>query len=217
MSFGLGGGQAAEATALTATLMGIPTAGRYPPSSLGPQGLKAKLQEIWLRRLEVLAAERTLLILLEDAHWIDPSSSELFGLLVARIRQLPALLVATSRPEPRPEWWADPSVTVLPVERFGAREGLAMVERVAGGRAMPRELRDEIVAKADGVPLFLEELTKAVEETGLVDEAVDRGRAGGPPLLAIPSTLQDSPSGEARPAVIAQGGGADGGGHRPRV
>ena len=191
--FALSGGPVAEATALTAALLGIPAEGRYEASALGPQGRKVKLQEIWLQQLLGLATRRPVLMLLEDAHWIDPSSFEQFGTVVDRIQRWPVLLVVTFRPEFEPEWDAFPHVTVLYLDRFGPGQSAAMVERIAGSKTLPAPVLDQIVAKADGVPLFLEELTKAVLESGLLANAADRRRqASTPAPLAIPATLQDS-------------------------
>ena len=191
--FALSGGPVAEAAALTAALLGIPAESRYEASALGPQGRKVKLQEIWLQQLVGLAAQRPVLMLLEDAHWIDPSSIEQFDMVIDRIQRLPVLLVVTFRPEFEHPWSHYPHVTVLSLDRFSPRHSIAMVEGITGGKALPGPVLDQIVAKADGVPLFLEELTKAVLESGVLENAVDRWRlAGTLAPLAIPATLHDS-------------------------
>ena len=140
-----------------------------------------------------LAERQPVLMLFEDAHWIDPTSLELLTLTVARAPQLPLLLLVTARPEFTPPWPADAHVTMQVLARFGRREGATLVARSAGGKALPAEILEQILARTDGVPLFLEELTKTVIESGLLREedghyALD----GALPPLAIPTTLHDS-------------------------
>jgi predicted ATPase len=125
------------------------------------------------------------LLVLEDAHWLDPTSHELFDLVVQRLQRLPLLLVVTFRPELRPTWAGQPHATLLTLTRLGSRQALAIAERVAGGR-LSTAVAEQIVARTDGVPLFVEELTKAVLEAGPLE-------GGGPlPPMAIPATLHDS-------------------------
>ena len=124
----------------------------------------------------------------EDTHWIDPTSRELLDLTLDRISRLPVLLVVTFRPEFQHAWGGQPHVTMLALNRLGGRDGAALVERLAGNAGLAEEIVDEIVVRADGVPLFVEELTKAVLETG--DHAI---LAASPlPALAIPATLYAS-------------------------
>ena len=134
-----------------------------------------------------------MLELYEDVHWIDPSTLELLDLLVERVRALPVLVVLTYRPEFSPPWTGQRHVTALTMNRLGRRQGAVMVDRVTGGKALPAEILDQILAKTDGVPLFLEELTKTVLESGLLADAGDHYELAGPlPPLAIPATLHDS-------------------------
>ena len=111
-----------------------------------------------------------MLALLEDAHWIDPTSLDVFGRLVDRLPGLRALLVITFRPEFAAPWIGRAHVAALSLSRFGRRQAVAMVDRVTGGKALPAEVLEQIVAKTDGVPLFVEELTKTVLESGLLRE-----------------------------------------------
>ena len=115
-----------------------------------------------IEQLVVLARTTPVLELYEDAHWIDPTTLELLDLLVERVRALPALVVITYRPEFSPPWSGQAHVTYLPLNRLGRRQGAAMVERVTGGKTLPPEVVEQIVARTDGVPLFVEELTKTV-------------------------------------------------------
>ena len=191
--FALSGCPTEEATALTAALLGIAVDGRDRASALGPQGRKTKLQRVWLEQLVGLAGRKPVLMLLEDAHWIDPTSLEQFDLVVDRIRRLPVLLVVTYRPEFQQSWGRHGHVTALFLERFGPRQSAAMIERVTGGKALPAPVLQQLVAKADGVPLFLEELTRTVLASGQLEVAGDAWRLAGPlPALAIPETLHDS-------------------------
>jgi tetratricopeptide (TPR) repeat protein len=126
-------------------------------------------------------------------HWVDPSTLELLGLVVERIRQLPALALITFRPEFQPPWTGQAHVTTLTMSRLGRRQGADLVARVSGEKPLLPEVVEEIVARTDGVPLFVEELTKTVLESGLLTDAGDRYELPGPlPPLAIPTTLHDS-------------------------
>ena len=131
--------------------------------------------------------------MLEDAHWIDPTTSELFGLVIDRIQHLPVLLLITFRPEFTPPWTGYAHVTSLTLSRLGQRQGAQMVERLTGGKPLPAEVLRQILLKTDGVPLFVEELTKTVLESGLLADAGDHYELRGSlPPLAIPATLHDS-------------------------
>ena len=191
--FALSGMQTADATAMTAALLGIPTGTRYPLPALSPQARKTKTQELWLQQLVGLAQQRPVLVLLEDAHWIDPSSLDQFDLAIAGIQQIPVLLVVTFRPEFVHPWGHHPHVTALLLNRLSHRQSVAMIERFTGSKRMPEEVLQQLVSKADGVPLFVEELTKTVLESGLLVEAGDQWQLMQPlPPLAIPASLHDS-------------------------
>jgi predicted ATPase/class 3 adenylate cyclase len=186
-------GQLDEAVPLLAALLGIPTGDRYPALRLSPQRQKQRTLEALIEQLAGLARDRPVLELYEDVHWVDPSTLELLDLLVERVRALPVLAVLTYRSEFSPPWLGRAHVTSLPLNRLGRRQGAAMVERVTGGKALPNEILDQIVARTDGVPLFVEELTKTVLESGLLADVGDHYELSGPlPPLAIPTTLHDS-------------------------
>ncbi len=182
----------ARAVPLVADLLSISTEGRYPPLELPPQRQKELTFAALLEQLVGLAARRPVLVALEDAHWIDPTTLELFGLVVDRVRDLPALVMITFRPEFVSPWTGRAHVAALALSRLGRRHSAAMVGRVVGDRTLPAAVVDQIVAKTDGVPLFVEELTKVVLETGLAREAAERQAVESPLSLAIPDTLQDS-------------------------
>jgi len=178
---------------LFAALLSLDGSGRYPALDLTPQAQKARTFQALLQQMEGLAARRPVLMVLEDAHWLDPTTRELFELAVDRIQHRPVLLVATFRPDSVLPWTGFAHVTVLSLNRLSRRQGAAIIERVSGGKPLPEEIVEQILAKTDGVPLFVEELTKAVLESGLLDDAGDHYALDGPlPALAIPSTLRDS-------------------------
>jgi predicted ATPase/class 3 adenylate cyclase len=182
-----------QAVPLIAALLGIPTAGRYPVPELTPQRQKQRTLEVLVDQLDGLAAATPVLLAYEDAHWIDPTTQELLGLAIERIQRLPVLALITFRPEFAPPWSGLPHVSRLALTRLGRRHGVAMVEQVVRDKALPDEVAAQIVAKTDGVPLFVEELTKTVLESGLLKDAGDRYELAGPlPPLAIPATLHDS-------------------------
>ena len=129
----------------------------------------------------------------EDAHWIDPTSRELLDLTIERVRSLPVLLIVTLRPEFQPPWTGQPQVTMLALNRLDRRDRAALVRQIAGGKALPDDVVAQIVDRADGVPLFVEELTKSVLESGLLREERDRYVLDGAlPPFAIPTSLHDS-------------------------
>jgi class 3 adenylate cyclase/tetratricopeptide (TPR) repeat protein len=178
---------------LIAEHLAIPTGDRYPPPALAPQEKKARTFEALLAQLKGLAAKQPVLIAAEDAHWFDPTSLELFDCIVDCIQRLPLLLVVTFRPEFAPRWTDRPHVTLLTLDRLEQNESAMLIDQLSGRRPLPAEVKGHILAKTEGVPLFVEELTKTVLELGLLRETDERYELTGPlPPLAIPSTLQDS-------------------------
>ena len=134
-----------------------------------------------------------MLAIYEDVHWADPTTLELLDRAVDEVQRLPVLVIITFRPEFVPRWTGHGHVTALSLSRLGRRQGTAVVDRVTGGKLLPQEVLEQILAKTDGVPLFVEELTKAVLESGLLEDRGDHYELTGPlPPLAIPTTLQDS-------------------------
>ncbi|MBV8892391.1 MAG: AAA family ATPase [Acidobacteria bacterium] len=182
-----------EDMAFLTDLMSLPASERYPLPNLSPQRKKERILEALIRQLEGLAYQQPVVIVFEDAQWIDPTSRELLDLVVERVRSLPALLIVTFRPEFQPSWTDQPQVTMLALNRLDRRDRTALVAQIAGGKALPDVVVDQIAERTDGVPLFVEELTKSVLESGLLREETDRyvlDRALPP--LAIPTTLHAS-------------------------
>ncbi len=179
-----------EELALLAELLSLPAESRYPPLGLSPQRKKENTFAALLRLLEATARRQPVLFICEDLHWIDPSSRELLDRIIERAAALPVLLVATHRPEFVPPWNGLPQVTTMTLTRFDRRAAMALVDRIAGGAALAREVAAEIVERADGVPLFVEELTKAVIEAGGSGEAVAKTLAGAlSSTLMVPAAL----------------------------
>src|SRR6476659_1055045 len=178
---------------LFAALLSIPAGERYPPQSLSPIQQRRQTLAALLDQFEGLARKQPVLLLCEDVHWADATSLELLDLTVERIRQLPVLAVFTFRPEFKPAWVGLPNVGTLTLGRLDRNDVESMVAQVTGGRVLPAEVMKQIVAKTDGNALFVEELTKAVLEAGILVEDAQGYRLDGPlPPLAIPATLQDS-------------------------
>jgi tetratricopeptide (TPR) repeat protein len=182
-----------EAISLLADLLSIPTGNRYPPLNLTPQKRKEKTLHAQLAQVEGLAAQQPVLMVWEDVHWSDPTTRESLDLLVDRVPTLGVLVIITFRPEFAPPWVGRPHVTILTLNRLPPRQRAEMIAYVTGGKTLPREIADQIVDRTDGVPLFIEELTKSVVESGLVAEAEDRYVATGPAApLSVPTTLHAS-------------------------
>jgi class 3 adenylate cyclase len=178
---------------LVAALLSIPTSGRYPPVSLTPRKQKEWTLQALVAQVEGLAARRPVLILVEDAHGSDATSRELFDLLIERVVNLPVLVLVTFRPEFSPPWLGRHQVTLLSLSRLPPRRQAEMIASVTGGKALPPEVAAQIIDRTDGVPLFIEELTKAVIESGALTDVGDRyAIEGSLPALAIPATLNAS-------------------------
>jgi len=178
---------------LFAALLSIPLAGRYPPLALTSAQQRRQTLAALLDQFEGLACRQPILLLFEDVQWADPTSIELLDLTIERIRHLPVLAIFTFGQEFEAPWTGLPNVTMLALGRLDQSRAQTMVEQVAGGRRLPTEVIGQIIAKTDGIPLFVEELTKAVMESGILVEDAEDYRLDGPlPPLAIPATLHDS-------------------------
>jgi class 3 adenylate cyclase/tetratricopeptide (TPR) repeat protein len=173
--------------ALLAELLSLPSTAAT--LNLSPQRKREMLFEVLLHQLEALGRNRPILMVLEDAHWIDPTSRELLDLTVERVARLPVLIVITFRPEFEHSWGGQSYVLAMALSRLGDREGADLVAQLAGDASLRRDTIEEIVARADGVPLFVEELTKAVLESGDPNAVL---AASPSPELAIPATLHTS-------------------------
>ena len=178
--------------ALLVEMLSLPSDGRYPVLELTPQQRRQKTLEALVVQVAALARQNPVLMIFEDAHWADPTSLELFGRIVDKIPSLCALLIVTYRPEFDPPWIGRPDVTALTLNRLGEREVVAMIDRVSGNKALPESIRQNIMERTDGIPLFVEEMTKAVLEAA-VEGGAERSIAAIPPsAIAVPASLHAS-------------------------
>jgi hypothetical protein len=189
-----------------AALLSIPLGGRYPPLTLSPAQQRRQTLATLLDQLEGLTRQQPILFFFEDVHWADPTSIELLDLTIDRVRHLPVLAIFTFRPEFEPPWAGLPNVTTLALERLDRPQVQIMIKQLTGGLQLPVEVMSQIINKTDGIPLFVEELTKMVLESGiLIEDAADYRLDGPLPPLAIPATLQDFPDGPPRPPCGGEG------------
>jgi TOMM system kinase/cyclase fusion protein len=182
-----------EAVPLLATLLALPLPPSYPPLTLTPRQQRQHTFDTLLAWLHAEAQRQPVLVVVEDLHWLDPSTLELLSLLIEQSTQVRLCLIVTARPEFHPTWAMEAHVTTLTLRRLAAAQVAQVATHVAGDKALPAEVVAQIVAKTDGVPLFVEELTKMVLESDLLQEREEHYELSGPlPPLAIPSTLQDA-------------------------
>jgi class 3 adenylate cyclase/predicted ATPase len=181
-----------EDAALFAEMLSLANDGRYPALELAPEQRRQRTLEALTLQLAELARRQPVLMIFEDAHWTDPTSLEAFGGTVDRIKTLPVLLIVTFRPEFNAPWAGQSHVTSLALNRLGEREAAAIIARLVGNKALPADVLAEIVERTDGIPLFVEEMTKAVLEAES-EGAARRSVAAVPSsALAVPASLQAS-------------------------
>ena len=182
-----------EMVPLLAALLVVPLPASYPPLTLSPQRQRQKTLEALLAWLLALTERHPVLFVVEDLHWIDPSTLEFLTLLVDQGPTTRILTLLTCRPEFQPPWGLRTHLTPMALQRLHQSQVEAMIARVTGGKALPPAVLQQIVTKTDGVPLFVEELTKTVLESDVVRETEEHYELTGPlPPLAIPATLHDS-------------------------
>ena len=175
-----------------ATLLSIPLGDSYPPLELSPEALKTRTLNVLADMFSTLAQHQPVLMLLEDAQWIDPTTDELIGITINRLQEHAALLIVTSRPE-FSATWKTTHFTALSLSRLGRRAGQQMIAQLTGSKPFPNDLLEHVLSKTDGVPLFLEELTKTILESDVLIDTGERYALKGPlPESAVPVTLQDS-------------------------
>ena len=178
--------------ALFAEMLSLLNDGRYPAIELTPQQRRQKTLEALTAQMEALSRANPVLMIFEDVHWIDPTSLEALGRAVDRLRTLGVLLIATYRPEFEPPWIGRPYVTALTLNRLGEREIAAMIDGVTGNKPLPASIRQDIIERTDGIPLFVEEMTKAVLEAGSESASKHTAAAVPSPALAVPASLHAS-------------------------
>jgi predicted ATPase len=178
--------------ALLVEMLLLPNDRRYPALELTPQQRRQKTLEALVVQVAALARQNPVLMIFEDAHWADPTSLELFGRIIDKIPSLRALLIVTYRPEFDPPWIGRPHVTALTLNRLGEREVVAMIDRVTGNKALPESIRQDIIERTDGIPLFVEEMTRAVLEAKSESEARKTAASVPSSALAVPASLHAS-------------------------
>jgi class 3 adenylate cyclase/predicted ATPase/energy-coupling factor transporter ATP-binding protein EcfA2 len=182
----------AQDAALFADLLSLPNDGRYPVVELTPQQRRQRTLEALGLQLEALVRSSPVLMVFEDAQWSDPTSLELFGRTVGRIRRLSVLLIVTFRPEFEPAWIGQPHVNPLSLDRLAPREVGEIIDHIVGNKSLPADIRQDIIERTDGIPLFVEEMTKAVLEAESEGEARRAAALVPSPALAVPATLHAS-------------------------
>jgi predicted ATPase len=177
---------------LFAEMLSLSNDGRYPLLDLTSEQRRQKTLEALGLQLEALTRSNPVLMIFEDAHWTDPTSLEVLGRTVDRVKTLPVLLIVTFRPEFDAPWIGRPHVTALTVNRLSEREVGAMIDRVVGNKLLPVSIRHDIIERTDGIPLFVEEMTKAVLEAESEGKARETAGAVPSPALAVPASLHAS-------------------------
>jgi predicted ATPase len=178
--------------ALFAEMLSLSNDGRYPTLDLAPEQRRQRTLEALTAQLAGLASQQPVLMIFEDAHWTDPTSLEAFGRAVDRIKTLPALLVVTFRPEFNAPWVGQPHVMSLMLNRLGERDAATIIERLVGNKELPADVMAEIVERTDGIPLFVEEMTKAVLEAEGEGDARKTAAAVPSSAMAVPASLHAS-------------------------
>jgi class 3 adenylate cyclase len=182
-----------EHAALFAELLSLPNDDRYPAlDTLTAEQRRQRTLQVLVSRMEALARQHPVLMILEDAHWADPTSLEAFSRCVDRIASLRVLLIATFRPEFEPPWIGRPHVTALTLNRLAQREVGAIIDRVVGNKPLPAGMRQDIIERSDGIPLFIEEMTKATLEAESQGAAEETVASTPSPTRAVPASLHAS-------------------------
>ena len=181
-----------EDTTLFAEMLSLPNDGRYPALALTPEQRRQRTLEALTSQLAGLASQQPLLMIFEDVQWIDPTSLEVLGRVVDRIKTLPVLLIVTFRPEFNPPWVGQSRVANVTLNRLGEREAAAIIARLVGNKELPADVMAEIVERTDGIPLFVEEMTKAVLRAEGEGEARRTVAWAPSPALAVPASLHAS-------------------------
>ena len=180
-----------EDAALFADMLSLPNDGRYPKIELTPEQRRQQTFAALRLQIDALTGSRPVLMILEDAHWADPTSLEAFDQTVDQIVKLPVLLIVTFRPDFIPPWIGRSHVTTVTINRLPERDVRAMIDRVAGNTLLPPEVRQDIIERSDGIPLFVEEMTKAALEAES-EGVAQRTAVASFSALAVPASLHGS-------------------------
>jgi class 3 adenylate cyclase len=181
-----------EDAALFGEMLSLPNDGRYPALELPPQLRRQKTLEALTKQIRALSQANPVLMVFEDVHWADPTTMEALSRTIEEIRSVSTLLIVTCRPEFEPPWIERPHVTSLTLSRLGESEIAALIDGVTGNAPLPANIRDGIIERTDGIPLFVEEMTKAVMEAGTA-KALEQAVAAIPASsVAVPASLHAS-------------------------
>src|SRR3954452_3186725 len=197
--------------ALLLEMLSLANDGRYPVIELTPQQRLQRTLDALTSQIEALARANPVLMIFEDVHWIDPTSLEVLSRAVDQIQDIRVLLIVTFRPEFDPPWIGRPYVTALTINRLSQRDIDAMIDHLLGNMDLPASIRQDIIDRTDGIPLFVEEMTKAVVESEGEDEGRRTVSAVPSPALAVPASLHASLMARLDRLGPAQGGGPVGG------
>jgi class 3 adenylate cyclase/predicted ATPase len=181
-----------EDTALIAEMLSLPSDGRYPKLDLAPRQRRERTLDALIWQMETLSRSVPLLMVFEDAHWADPTSLEVFGRTVRKLPSHRVLLIVTFRPEFEPSWIGQAHVTALTLSPLAPREVGALIDHIVGNKPLPASIRQDIIERTDGMPLFVEEMTKAVLEAETEGEARQTAAVVPSPALAVPASLHAS-------------------------
>ena len=181
-----------EDAALFADMLSMPNDGRHPKHDLTPERRRQRTLSALVSQMDALARQNAVLMIFEDAHWTDPTSLDVFGRIVDRVRSLRVLLIVTFRPDFEPPWMGRPYVTFVALNRLGERDIGAMIDGVVGNKPLPANIRQDIIERTDGIPLFVEEMTKAVLEAESQGAVEHLAAAVPSSALAVPASLQAS-------------------------
>ena len=182
----------AQEVSLFADMLSLPNDARYPTIDVTPEHRRQRTLEALGSQVEALSRSRPVLMIFEDAHWTDPTSLEVVSRVVDRLRNLRVLLIVTFRPEFDPPWIGRPYVTALTLNRLAQRDIETVIAHLVGNKLIPASIRQDIIERTDGIPLFVEEMTKAVLEADSEGEAQRTAAAIPAPAQAVPASLQAS-------------------------
>ena len=186
-------GRPREDVRFIAAMLSVPCDDRYGTVTMTPQRFKDETLRALVDTVEAVAHQASTVMLFEDIHWVDPTTLETMDLLIHRLRNMPLLLVITHRPEFGPRWSHHSHVTALSLTKLTRPQSSALVSQLTQGKTLPADLLGQILAKTDGVPLFIEELTKSILESGAVKDSGGHWEyAGAVGALTVPLTLRDS-------------------------
>jgi class 3 adenylate cyclase/predicted ATPase len=181
-----------EDSALFVAMLSLPNDGRYPVLELTPRQRRQKTMDALIGQVEVLSSSAPVLVVFEDVHWADPTSLDLIGRLVSNIASHRVLLLISFRPEFEAPWIEQAHVTALALNRLAPGDVDVLIDQIVGNNPLPAGVRQDIIERTDGVPLFVEEMTKAVLETASEDEARRTVASVPSPAMAVPASLHAS-------------------------